>query len=148
MRLAVAKSGTSFQEKVLQSQTRIEQRQRSAFSSYMIMLLTAFGLLYPVESLLAVDNDPLPSWSEGATKQAVKDFVKDVTKGIGGYSATPANERIATFDNDGTLTVEMPEDAGHSFWAWWSKSSALLYITTMRADKLIEYERHWLEAAH
>ena len=51
--------------------------------------------------------DPLPSWNEGATKQAVVDFVEAVTK-EGGPDYVAPSERIATFDNDGTLWTEQP----------------------------------------
>jgi phosphoserine phosphatase len=51
--------------------------------------------------------DPLPSWREGTAKQAIIAFVAAVTtEGGPGYVA-PA-ERIATFDNDGTLWAEQP----------------------------------------
>jgi hypothetical protein len=51
--------------------------------------------------------DPLPSWNEGETKQSIIDFVTKVTK-EGGAEYVPPAERIATFDNDGTLWCEMP----------------------------------------
>ena len=52
-------------------------------------------------------RDPLPSWNEGPTKSAIMDFVKDVTK-KGGTDYVRPQERIAAFDNDGTLWVEYP----------------------------------------
>jgi phosphoserine phosphatase len=52
-------------------------------------------------------SDPLPSWNEGATKQSIVEFVKRVTKD-GGPEFVPASQRIATFDNDGTLWAEQP----------------------------------------
>jgi phosphoserine phosphatase len=52
-------------------------------------------------------SDPLPSWNEGATKQAITAFVARVTS-QGGPDFVPMDERIATFDNDGTLWVEQP----------------------------------------
>jgi phosphoserine phosphatase len=52
-------------------------------------------------------RDPLPSWNDGAAKQAIVRFVGEVTK-QGGPSYVPPSERIATFDNDGTLWVEKP----------------------------------------
>lgn len=52
-------------------------------------------------------NDPLPSWNEGATRSAIVDFVASVTK-EGGPDYVPVAERIATFDNDGTLWCEQP----------------------------------------
>src|SRR5688572_13789913 len=55
----------------------------------------------------AAQTDPLPSWNDGASKQAIQRFVTDVTK-EGGPHYVPAAERIATFDNDGTLWSEQP----------------------------------------
>ncbi len=51
--------------------------------------------------------DPLPSWNEGEAKRAIFDFVARVTEN-GGKDFVPEVERIATFDNDGTLWSEQP----------------------------------------
>jgi hypothetical protein len=51
--------------------------------------------------------DPLPSWNEGAAKESILRFVADVTK-EGSSSFVPPAERIAVFDNDGTLWAEQP----------------------------------------
>jgi hypothetical protein len=51
--------------------------------------------------------DPLPSWNDGAAKSAILDFVARVTH-TGGADFVPVEDRIATFDNDGTLWVEKP----------------------------------------
>ena len=51
--------------------------------------------------------DPLPSWNDGATKAAIVDFVGRVSRDGGQEFVAPA-ERIATFDNDGTLWGEQP----------------------------------------
>jgi phosphoserine phosphatase len=50
---------------------------------------------------------PLPSWNDGAAKSAILDFVARVTKD-GGPDFVPPAQRIATFDNDGTLWCEQP----------------------------------------
>jgi len=50
---------------------------------------------------------PLPSWNDGAARTAIIDFVEKVTK-EGGPDFVPEAERIATFDNDGTLWTEQP----------------------------------------
>ena len=51
--------------------------------------------------------DPLPSWNSGPAKAAILDFVAQVTKdGAPGF--VPVSQRIATFDNDGTLWAEQP----------------------------------------
>jgi haloacid dehalogenase-like hydrolase len=55
----------------------------------------------------ATSGTSLPSWNEGATKQSILDFVAAVTR-EGSPDFVPPAERIATFDNDGTLWVEHP----------------------------------------
>ncbi|PYK85436.1 MAG: haloacid dehalogenase, partial [Verrucomicrobia bacterium] len=52
-------------------------------------------------------QEPLPSWNDGPTKQSITDFVAKVTK-EGSPDFVPVAERIATFDNDGTLWCEQP----------------------------------------
>jgi phosphoglycolate phosphatase-like HAD superfamily hydrolase len=52
-------------------------------------------------------TDPLPSWNDGAVKKSITDFVARVTT-QGSPDFVPEPERIATFDNDGTLWCEMP----------------------------------------
>ena len=52
-------------------------------------------------------TDPLASWNDGPSKQAIVQFVKRVTT-QGGADFVPVAERIATFDNDGTLWSEQP----------------------------------------
>lgn len=54
-----------------------------------------------------VRADPLPSWTDGPTKQAIISFVKETTDRTGPKFVPPEN-RIATFDQDGTLWVEHP----------------------------------------
>jgi len=51
--------------------------------------------------------DPLPSWNDGPAKQSIITFVEKVTK-EGSPDFVPTAERIATFDNDGTLWCEQP----------------------------------------
>ena len=51
--------------------------------------------------------DPLPSWNDGASKQSIIDFVTAVTR-EGSPDFVPVPQRIATFDNDGTLWTEHP----------------------------------------
>jgi hypothetical protein len=51
--------------------------------------------------------DPLPSWNDGPAKRSIIAFVEKVTK-PGSPDFVPVPERIATFDNDGTLWCEQP----------------------------------------
>jgi hypothetical protein len=52
-------------------------------------------------------TDPLPSWNDTGSKKAIFNFVERVTK-QGSADFVPEAERIATFDNDGTLWAEQP----------------------------------------
>ena len=55
----------------------------------------------------AAAADALPLWRDGQAKQAIVRFIEEVTK-MGGTAFIPPDERIAVFDNDGTLWVEQP----------------------------------------
>jgi len=55
----------------------------------------------------SVAHDPLPSWNEGPTKQSILDFLDRVTL-PGTDTFVPVPERVAVFDNDGTLVCEKP----------------------------------------
>src|SRR6516225_12366914 len=52
-------------------------------------------------------DDPLPSWNDGAAKSAISEFVHATTD-QSSPKFVPPEERIATFDQDGTLWVEHP----------------------------------------
>jgi phosphoserine phosphatase len=54
-----------------------------------------------------MSHDPLPCWNDGATKRAILDFLSRSTKD-GGPEYIPESERVAVFDNDGTLWCEKP----------------------------------------
>jgi phosphoglycolate phosphatase-like HAD superfamily hydrolase len=58
-------------------------------------------------SAWAKDDDPLPSWNDGAAKTGILAFVQAATDEASPHFV-PAAERIATFDNDGTMWVEQP----------------------------------------
>lgn len=70
------------------------------FQRFLVFILVTTAL---AASAMA---DPLPSWKEGATKQSIMDFVNAVTSPGKDYVAP--RERIAVFDNDGTLWCEQP----------------------------------------
>ncbi|MFJ4067361.1 HAD family hydrolase [Pseudomonas sp. NPDC089996] len=57
--------------------------------------------------LVSQATEPLPSWNDGASRQAIVSFVDTVTE-AGGKHYVPVPERIAVFDNDGTLWSEQP----------------------------------------
>ena len=61
----------------------------------------------PPQGADVTPDDPLVSWCDGATKKSIVDFVARVTR-PGGADYVAPEERIATFDNDGTLWAEQP----------------------------------------
>jgi len=74
-------------------------------SKLSIIALVAVALACTVA--IAGAQNPLPSWNDGPTKKAIMAFVYDVTR-EGSLSYVKPAERIATFDNDGTLWAEQP----------------------------------------
>ena len=70
-----------------------------------VAVCIAIGILCLIVPGLA--QDPLPSWNDTAPKKAIISFVEQVTK-EGSPDFVPVAERIATFDNDGTLWCEQP----------------------------------------
>ena len=72
-----------------------------------LAITTSFAHAALAAEALAAVADVLPSWNDGAAKQSVVEFVAKVTKEGGPDFVTPA-ERIAVFDNDGTLWCEQP----------------------------------------
>ena len=60
------------------------------------------AILLVLAATIVQAQDPLPSWNDGSSKQAIMTFVKSVTQQGSPDFVMPA-ERIATFDNDGTL---------------------------------------------
>lgn len=65
------------------------------------------GVLLVFGTPVLAQSDPLPSWNAGPTKASIVAFVDNVTK-PGSPAFVPPAERIATFDNDGTLWCEQP----------------------------------------
>ena len=75
--------------------------RRNAPRAHRLATLLALVAVVPAHA------QPLESWNEGAAKQAIVSFVARVTRD-GGPDFVPPAERIAVFDNDGTLWVEQP----------------------------------------
>src|SRR5262247_2413494 len=76
---------------------------RTAWGFPVVLWIGLAALASPARA----ETDPLPSWNDGAAKAAIVDFVTRVTR-EGGTDFVPPAERIATFDNDGTLWGEQP----------------------------------------
>ena len=67
--------------------------------------------------------DPLPAWNDGPAKRSISMFVEDATR-AGAPTFIPASERVATFDNDGTLWSEQPSYFQLAFTLWRIKALA------------------------
>ena len=82
---------------------------RRALLSTLAVLPALSSPFLPISSQAqsATSGDPLPSWNDGPAKQAITRFVKE-TADEASPKFVPAAERIATFDQDGTLWVEHP----------------------------------------
>ena len=75
---------------------------RALLTALTICFALAFAGLATAQTV-----DSLPSWNEGATKQVITQFVKEVST-AGAPKFVPPAERIAVFDNDGCLWAEQP----------------------------------------
>lgn len=70
-----------------------------------LVLLVIPFFLHAQQKQKTVKSDPLPSWNTGTSKTAIIDFVTKTTK-TGSTDFIPIADRIACFDNDGTLWSE------------------------------------------
>ncbi len=77
----------------------------SAFFTF--LRAVALGALFSLGTQAHAQGDPLPSWNDGQAKQAIVTFVQATTDQASPQFVPPA-ERIAIFDNDGTLWAEQP----------------------------------------
>jgi len=77
-------------------------------NKFLVILFTALYSIFQITDCnQQQSSDPLPSWNEGNTKQSIIDFVNEVTDESNPNFVKP-EDRIATFDNDGTLWSEQP----------------------------------------
>ena len=81
--------------------------RRALISNLMLLPALPTTLLSSPVQAQTTPNASLASWNEGPAKQAIVDFVRATTD-PGSSKFVPADERIATFDQDGTLWVEHP----------------------------------------
>ncbi|WP_262267724.1 HAD family hydrolase [Microvirga yunnanensis] len=81
---------------------------RRVMLSSLALVPALSGLSRPIPAAAqATGGDPLPSWNDGTAKQAILDFVRATTDPSSPSHVTP-EDRIAAFDQDGTLWVEHP----------------------------------------
>ena len=81
----------------------IRKHVTSASRGALFALVTALALVHPA----ARAADWLPSWNDGPSKSRIVAFVETVTDSTS-QQYVPPSERIAVFDNDGTLWTEQP----------------------------------------
>ena len=68
----------------------------------------ALGVCLFLSGLAAAQTDPLPSWNDGPAKKAIVEVRRRGRRRTGSPDFVPPAERIAVFDNDGTLWAEQP----------------------------------------
>ena len=85
----------------------MEQDLSKALTLAVLLVALAAGVAQAADPAKAATNDPLASWNQGSAKKAIVDFVANATK-EGSPGFVPYPERIAVFDNDGTLWAEQP----------------------------------------
>jgi hypothetical protein len=81
--------------------------RRILVSNLVLLPVLSTSLLCSPAHAQTTPNDPLPSWNEGPAKRAILDLVRATTDQAS-PKFVPAEDRIATFDQDGTLWVEHP----------------------------------------
>jgi hypothetical protein len=103
-------------ESTMSPSTVFSGLSRRTLLSALAMFPGLSGTLLPISASAqtVTTGGTLPSWNEGAVKQAILSFVATVTR-EGSSNFVPPAERIATFDNDGTLWVEQPGATQLSF---------------------------------
>ncbi len=74
-------------------------------NAFIVVLMAV--LASGIAASTAKAHDPLASWNDGPAKTAILEFVAAVTE-EGGKDYVAPEDRIATFDHDGTLWVEYP----------------------------------------
>src|SRR5438270_12278380 len=108
-------AGRALSNRQITTYNTVKQRLTSTLSSYSQNFfkrrITLMFAILIVSSFYSGDAlaqpEPLPSWNDTAPKKAIIAFVEKVTR-EGSSDFVPPNERIATFDNDGTLWCEKP----------------------------------------
>jgi phosphoserine phosphatase len=82
---------------------RFDIHQSRLYKASIVLIIAVFGLA----GTALAQRDPLPSWNDGPAKKAILAFVKETTEKSSPKYVEPG-DRIATFDQDGTLWTEHP----------------------------------------
>jgi hypothetical protein len=90
-----------------ETEAHIHEALRLSSPLALLPALSVPLLTTPASAQTTTSSGALPSWNEGPAKQAILDFVRDTTDRASPKFVRP-EERIATFDQDGTLWVEHP----------------------------------------
>ncbi len=75
--------------------------------TFIVIITSCNQVTSNFDAVTEIKQDPLPSWNDSATKEAILSYVSDVTN-ENSENFIPINMRISTFDNDGTLWSEQP----------------------------------------
>jgi phosphoserine phosphatase len=108
--LKVGISTTAHQERrrwMMKSRGSFDVNRRALISSIALLPALSGTLLSMPAAAQTTSDTPLASWNDGPAKQAILDFVRS-TIDQASDKFVPPNDRLATFDQDGTLWVEHP----------------------------------------
>src|SRR5262245_57125622 len=103
----MVRSRTAAREGTMRPNSRSSGINRRLLLSTLALLPALPGTLLPTSAPAQTPGGLLPSWNDGAAKQAIVDFVRTTTERSSPSYVSP-EDRVATFDQDGTLWVEHP----------------------------------------
>lgn len=98
-------------------------------------ILTIYLCFLLLPGIALSQTDPLSSWNEGPVKTAIIDFINKITN-TSSPAYIPAEDRIATFDNDGTLWPEQPVSQG--LFALFQMNNMIAADPTLKEDPLFK----------
>jgi phosphoglycolate phosphatase-like HAD superfamily hydrolase len=82
-------------------------KRKISLSTLLLAAFTLIAFSFTKQEEIENAKNPLPSWNDGASKKSIIDFVTKTTK-QGSADFVPVSDRVACFDNDGTLWSEQP----------------------------------------
>ncbi len=103
----------------------------------LILFVFCLGSFLPSPRAEAAENPPLSFWNEGNTKQEIMDFVGDITNPESTNFVDPS-DRIAVFDNDGTLLLEKPCFFEEAFFVYQQGSSSYCLTEEKEIDVAVK----------
>jgi phosphoglycolate phosphatase-like HAD superfamily hydrolase len=99
----------------------------------LVIIVSFWSCTQQTEKAASVQSDPLPSWNDSQNKATILDFIKTVSD-ENSKSYVPVEDRIAVFDNDGTLWIEKPLYIPVEFEMAWISREAISNTELLKND--------------